>query len=171
MTGNGSVLGACNFIGGGLTYNTVAFTNTGISNLQSANTFATLTFTGGASASTEYRVSANQTISGTLTLNGTTVAQRAVIRSNTLGTQRTLTAATVSSNGFFDLMDIIGADYWRKVLAFGRNDRLLSEMEDGLLSVAANFDTTGRIPSDKQAKLIMQIRNRLFEEGLSRTLV
>ena len=64
----------------------------------------------------------------------------------------------------------LGADYWRKVLAFGRNDRLLSEMEDGLLSVAANFDTTGRIPSDKQAKLIMQIRNRLYDEGLSKNL-
>lgn len=64
----------------------------------------------------------------------------------------------------------LGADYWRKVLAFGRNDRLLSEMEDGLLSVAASFDTTGRIPSDKQAKLIMQIRNRLYDEGLSRNL-
>lgn len=64
----------------------------------------------------------------------------------------------------------LGADYWRKVLEFGRNDRLLSEMEDGLLSVAASFDTTGRIPSDKQAKLIMQIRNRLFDEGLSRNL-
>jgi len=64
----------------------------------------------------------------------------------------------------------LGADYWRKVLEFGRNDRLLSEMEDGLLSVAASFDMTGRIPSDKQAKLIMQIRNRLFDEGLSRNL-
>lgn len=64
----------------------------------------------------------------------------------------------------------LGADYWRKVLEFGRNDRLLSEMEDGLLSVAASFDTTRRIPSDKQAKLIMQIRNRLFDEGLSRNL-
>ena len=64
----------------------------------------------------------------------------------------------------------LGADYWKKVLEFGRNDRLLSEMEDGLLMVAANFDTTGRIPSDKQAKLIMQIRNRLFDEGLSRNL-
>ncbi len=64
----------------------------------------------------------------------------------------------------------MGAAYWRKVLEFGRNDRLLSEMEDGLLSVAASFDTTGRIPSDKQAKLIMQIRNRLFDEGLSRNL-
>lgn len=64
----------------------------------------------------------------------------------------------------------LGADYWKKVLEFGRKDRLLSEMEDGLLSVAANFDTTGRIPSDKQAKLIMQIRNRLFDEGLSRNL-
>lgn len=64
----------------------------------------------------------------------------------------------------------LGADYWRTVLEFGRNDRLLSEMEDGLLSVAANFDTTGRVPSDKQAKLIMQIRNRLYEEGLSRNL-
>jgi len=64
----------------------------------------------------------------------------------------------------------LGANYWQKVLEFGRNDKLLSEMEDGLLSVAAHFDTTGRIPSDKQAKLIMQIRNRLFDEGLSRNL-
>jgi len=64
----------------------------------------------------------------------------------------------------------LGADYWKKVLEFGRNDRLLSEMEDGLLNVAANFDMTGRVPSDKQAKLIMQIRNRLFDEGLSRHL-
>jgi hypothetical protein len=64
----------------------------------------------------------------------------------------------------------LGADYWKMVLEFGRHDRLLSEMEDGLLSVAANFDTTGRVPSDKQAKLIMQIRNRLFDEGLSRNI-
>lgn len=64
----------------------------------------------------------------------------------------------------------LGADYWRHVQEFGRNDKLLSEMEDGLLTVAANFETTGRIPSDKQAKLIMQIRNRLFDEGLSRNL-
>ncbi len=64
----------------------------------------------------------------------------------------------------------LGADYWKKVLDFGRNDRLLSEMEDGLLSVAARFEITGRIPSDKQAKIIMQIRNRLFDEGLSRHL-
>jgi hypothetical protein len=62
----------------------------------------------------------------------------------------------------------LGSDYWKKVLDFGRNDRLLSEMEDGLLNVAASFETTGRIPSDKQAKLIMQIRNRLYDEGLSR---
>lgn len=62
----------------------------------------------------------------------------------------------------------LGADYWRKVQEFGRNDKLLSEMEDGLLNVAANFDITGRIPSDKQAKLIMRIRNRLYDEGLSR---
>lgn len=62
----------------------------------------------------------------------------------------------------------LGADYWKKVLDFGRNDRLLSEMEDGLLNVAANFEITGRIPSDKQAKLIMQIRSRLYDEGLSR---
>lgn len=64
----------------------------------------------------------------------------------------------------------LGADYWRRVQEFGRNDKPLSEMEDGLLTVAANFETTGRIPSDKQAKLIMQIRNRLFDEGLSRNL-
>lgn len=64
----------------------------------------------------------------------------------------------------------LGSDYWKKVLDFGRNDKLLSEMEDGLLSVAANFNITGRVPSDKQAKLVMQIRNRLYDEGLSRNL-
>lgn len=63
----------------------------------------------------------------------------------------------------------LGAGYWRKVLEFGRNDKLLSEMEDGLLNVAANFDTTGRIPSDKQAKLIMQIRSRLLTKDYRET--
>lgn len=63
----------------------------------------------------------------------------------------------------------LGPDYWKKVLEFGRKDRLLSEMEDGLLNVAASLDIAGRIPSDKQAKLIMQIRNRLFDEGLPRS--
>ena len=108
-TGGGSILGAMNFVGGGLTYNNVTLSCIGISNTQGANTFANLTFSGGAAAATEFRISANQTVTGTLTLNGTTVAQRACVRSNVSGTQRTLTAATLSSNGFIDLIDIVAA--------------------------------------------------------------
>lgn len=109
LTGSGSNLGATGFIGGGLTYNNVTLSNVGVSSITGTNTFGTLTFTAGAAATTEYRLANNQTVTGTVTFNGNTVANRGCLRSNTIGTTRTVTAATVSSNGFFDFMDITGA--------------------------------------------------------------
>lgn len=109
LSGSGSILGAANFLGGGLTYNSVTCQSIGVSVISGANTYANLTISGGASAASEMRIAATQTVTGTLTLNGNSITNRCCVRSSTLGTQRTISAATVSSNGFIDLMDIIGS--------------------------------------------------------------
>lgn len=58
----------------------------------------------------------------------------------------------------------LGTEYWKSVLEFGKNNRLLTPMEEDLLKVATNLNY--KLPSSKQAKLILEIRNRLYENGL-----
>jgi len=60
----------------------------------------------------------------------------------------------------------LGADYWRGVLEWGNERKLLNPIEQDFLKVAANFDKTFRTPSNKQAKRILEIREKLYEEGL-----
>lgn len=57
-----------------------------------------------------------------------------------------------------------GTEYWKSVLKFGKNNRLLTPMEEDILKVATNLNY--KLPSSKQAKLILEIRNRLYENGL-----
>ena len=59
-----------------------------------------------------------------------------------------------------------GTVYWQKVLQWGRNKRLLSEKESSILQMVINMNITGRIPSDKQAKVVLQARQRLIKEGM-----
>lgn len=98
------------FHGGGLTYGTL--TNTGITTgsltVFEANTFAALTLNQGAGATGQYKLGANQAVSGTFTFNSNSVTNRDYITSDTKGTPRTITAATVTTNGG-DLQDITGA--------------------------------------------------------------
>ena len=98
------------FSGGGQTFYNVSFTSTALStpSITGANTFNNLTFTGrtviGLGSCT---FSANQTINGTLTLNaGTSAAYRIMLASDTVGTQRTLTCATISGGTDYDFRDI-----------------------------------------------------------------
>jgi hypothetical protein len=71
------------------------------------NTFNNLTITGPVIGGlNQCSFSANQTINGTLTCNGAAAAQRIFLRSNTLGTQRTITAAAISATDC-DFRDII----------------------------------------------------------------
>jgi hypothetical protein len=105
---SGGTGSATTFQGGGLTYNEVRFTGSGISTVAGANTFATLTRTGTASTNNEWQMSANQVITGTLTINGNSINNRMMVNSNGAGTQRTLTAATVVVTNA-DFQDIIGA--------------------------------------------------------------
>jgi hypothetical protein len=89
------------FSGNNQTFYNVAFTSTsaGTVTLNSANTFNNLSFTGLTSAGLKnVSITANQTVNGTLTLSaGTNATMRTFVRSNTIGTTRTLTCAAVSA--------------------------------------------------------------------------
>ena len=97
------------FVGGGLTYYNVSFSSTTRSTLSmsGANTFNNLTIAGRSTAGvTDISFSANQTINGTLTLSaGTNATMRTFLRSDTIGTTRTLTcsAATATDIDFRDI--------------------------------------------------------------------
>lgn len=100
--------------GGGRTYNNVSFTSTtGLTPvIDGANTFNDLSFAGRTSAGISNAVfSADQTINGTLTLSaGTNATMRTFVRSDTIGTTRTLTCANfVGTDADFRDITITGA--------------------------------------------------------------
>jgi hypothetical protein len=94
-----------------LTWNNVVFSTAGTKNIYGTNTFNNLTFT----APTATQVSniaffGNQTVTGTLAFGGgTSVTQRLGAISDIPGTQRTITAATVTGLSDIDFRDIAAA--------------------------------------------------------------
>lgn len=66
------------------------------------------------------------------------------------------------------LKDIIarGSDYWKQMLAWGQERRLLSGKETSVIKLIINMNITGRIPTDKQAKVVYQARERMIKEGM-----
>ena len=99
------------FSGGGLTFYNVAFTSTAATNsivtINGANTFNNLTISAPSTAGLiGCTFSSNQTITGTLTCAGATAVRRIFLRSDTLGTQRTLTVGTLSATDC-DFRDIV----------------------------------------------------------------
>jgi len=59
-----------------------------------------------------------------------------------------------------------GTEYWQKVLDWGVSRGLLSDMERSILRMVINIQTTGRIPTDKQAQVVMRARDRMIMEGM-----
>ena len=94
----------------GLTFYNLSFTSTTIggASVAGANTFNNLTITGRTTVGASlFNFEANQTINGTLTLGaGTAAAYRLFIASDTIGAQRTLTCAAISSVTDVDFRDI-----------------------------------------------------------------
>ena len=102
-------LDTASFQGGGLTYNNVTWSAAGTTNtISGSNTFSNLTFTGSAIKNCTATFSANQTVTGTLTMNGNSSINRLYIQSDNIPGARTLTAATVSATNL-DLEEITGA--------------------------------------------------------------
>jgi sugar lactone lactonase YvrE len=89
-----------NFRGGGQTFYNVTFTQTSgtTRTLQDSNTFNNLTFNTGTAGITGTIIFGNQTVNGTFTCSGPSVIGRGFVFSNTQGTPRTITAASVSAN-------------------------------------------------------------------------
>lgn len=82
------------FVGGGKTYYNVTF-NSNTSTIGGANTFNNLTVASAATISS-VTFSANQTINGTLSIQGSSATNRIAVESSSQGTAVTLTAAAVS---------------------------------------------------------------------------
>lgn len=95
------------FAGWWLTYET-AVINWAASTFSWANTFTTLTRTGTATKTNTFTLSADQIVTGTLTLNGNSVTNRLLVLSNTIWTARTITAWTASVSNA-DFKDIVWA--------------------------------------------------------------
>lgn len=72
------------------------------------------------------------------------------------------------NNEVDDLKFIIssGKAYWQNVYAWGSARRLLSDMETSIIKMIINMDVTGRIPSVKQAKVVIKARERMIAEGM-----
>lgn len=105
---NITTVGGCSFSGGSKTFYNVSFTSTQPqATFVGINVFNNLTMSSVTSASSSMTFSNNQTINGTLTITGTATA-RIYVKSDTLATQRTLTAAAVSLS-YCDFTDMIGA--------------------------------------------------------------
>ncbi len=59
-----------------------------------------------------------------------------------------------------------GSDYWKQVLKWGSDNHYLSEKEASIIKMVININYTGRIPTDKQANVVMMARKRLIQEGM-----
>lgn len=59
-----------------------------------------------------------------------------------------------------------GRGYWEKVFEWGSTRKLLSDMESSILKHVINMEVTGRIPSVKQAKIVLKTKEKLVSEGM-----
>jgi hypothetical protein len=92
--------GSAVVFGGSLTYYNVSYTSASVGTriLTGANTFNNLTINASGTGLNALQVEGNQTVNGTLTCAGSSALARGFIRSNIIGTTRTITAAAVSAN-------------------------------------------------------------------------
>ena len=59
-----------------------------------------------------------------------------------------------------------GSSYWSQMYTWGTERGLLSDMEQSILGVVINIEKTGKLPSVKQAKVLLKAKDRLIQEGM-----
>ena len=100
------------FAGGGLTYYNVNFTSTSgaATTINGANTFNNLNQTSPSSSRRVFVIANNQVVNGTLTLGAANAYNaRIFFQSDTAGTPRTLTVATIATLADVDFRDVTAA--------------------------------------------------------------
>lgn len=65
------------------------------------------------------------------------------------------------------LQDIMqkGSGYWRRMLEWSRKRRVMTPIEEDFIRLAANIESTGKLPTERQGKKIMTIKKRMESEG------
>ncbi len=99
------------FRGGGNTFYNVNLTSSsgsGIQPITGANTFNNLTLNGSTNNTFGFSLGANQIVNGIFTANGNSSIVRLLVKSDTFGTPRTITAASATGSNV-DFQDITGA--------------------------------------------------------------
>lgn len=86
--------------GGSQTFYNVSFTSAvvGTRSINGANTFNNLTLTASAAELSQLSIDSDQTVNGTFTCAGASATARGFVRSDIIGTTRTITAAAVSAD-------------------------------------------------------------------------
>lgn len=59
-----------------------------------------------------------------------------------------------------------GSDYWKQLLAWGKQNKMLMEKEISIITIIINMNYTGRIPTEKQANVAIKARDRLIKNGM-----
>lgn len=98
-------------IASGLNFNgsSIVMSGSGQAGHNQSFTCANFTRTGTAAKSDSFNVSGNITCTGTFTVNSNSAVNRVLVNSNTPGTARTITAASVVISNIVDFVDITGA--------------------------------------------------------------
>jgi hypothetical protein len=61
----------------------------------------------------------------------------------------------------------LGQHYWKKVLDFGTSKKKLFAIELDLIKMASRMEDTGRVPSEKQSKIILRVLEKMKLEGFN----
>jgi hypothetical protein len=95
----------------GRTFNALVFAGSGTTTLTggAAHTVGTMTFTGSANLTDVVIVQDTFTVTGALTVTSNSSVNRLLVRSATVGTPQTITAASLVCSNVIDWMDITGA--------------------------------------------------------------
>ena len=62
----------------------------------------------------------------------------------------------------------LGAGYWKDMLEWAKNKNILLPMEKDILGIASRFDITGKLPTAKQCKRLMLIKEKLKLVGYNK---
>ncbi|MPQ44065.1 AIPR family protein [Clostridium tarantellae] len=59
----------------------------------------------------------------------------------------------------------LGSDYWKGMMEWAIDKRLLSDLEKNLVKLVANCEKTGKMPTPRQCKVLLKVKEKAYQEG------